>query len=1024
MQRLVELALRYRVLVLLATVFVAAIGLVSLRNLPIDAEPDITPNQVLVLTRAPSLSPLEVEQLISFPVETAMRGLPGITRIQSTSKYGLSYVAIYFEDNMDTYFCRRLVMERLPQAKEAIQSNVGVPEMGPISTGLGEIYQFKVTGSGRSPMELRTILDWDIAPKLRSVPGIVEVNSQGGELKTYEVEVDSDKLTGYHIPLRRVIEALSKNNANAGGAYLERSEQQSLIRGEGLIGSLSDIENIVVGNSPTGTPILIRNIANVRFAPLVRRGFSTQDGKGEIVLGLAMMLVGQNSRAVANRVKDNLAEIQKTLPDGVRIEQLYDRTDLVNRTIHTVTRNLIEGGVLVVAVLLLLLGSFRAGVIVSLAIPLSMLVAFIGMVQAKVSGNLMSLGAIDFGLIVDGSVVIIENILRRLHQKKPEEQASEVILSAAQEVAKPIFFGVAIIVLVYVPILTLGGVEGKMFKPMATTVLFALLASLVIALTVMPVLSWYVLRNRVAEKQTWLMRKMDQWYRPLLQRALHHPAWTGGIALGIFAVSLIGIPFLGAEFIPSLDEGSIVVTMYRVPGISITESLHGNQIVETVLREFPEVSTAFSRTGSPEVATDPMAIDQSDIYVMLKPTDQWPKKRSKDELIAAMKKRLQEEAPGTVYSFTQPIQMRMQELMEGGSRSDVAIKLFGDDLNILRQKADQIAAVVGKLPGSADVRAERVAGLPYLRIHIRRDALARHGLDATDVLDTIEAIGGKPVGEIVEGNRRFTMQIRFPEQQRASADAIGNLRVGDSEGHFIPLAQLADIRDEAGPAQISRENGQRRISVEANVRGRDLASFVADAQKAVTAKVKIPNEYQLEWGGQFEQLQSASQRLMIVVPAALTLIFVLLYLNFNAALPALLIFLNIPLAATGGIVALLVRGMPFSISAGVGFIALFGIAVLNGIVLLTYIRELRQEGLPIELAIEQGAETRLRPVLMTALVASLGFIPMALSHGAGAEVQRPLATVVIGGLVTSTLLTLLVLPALYQWIEKRRGGKD
>jgi cobalt-zinc-cadmium resistance protein CzcA len=1024
MQRLVELALRYRVLVLLATVFVAAIGLVSLRNLPIDAEPDITPNQVLVLTRAPSLSPLEVEQLISFPVETAMRGLPGITRIQSTSKYGLSYVAIYFEDNMDTYFCRRLVMERLPQAKEAIQSNVGVPEMGPISTGLGEIYQFKVTGSGRSPMELRTILDWDIAPKLRSVPGIVEVNSQGGELKTYEVEVDSDKLTGYHIPLRRVIEALSKNNANAGGAYLERSEQQSLIRGEGLIGSLSDIENIVVGNSPTGTPILIRNIANVRFAPLVRRGFSTQDGKGEIVLGLAMMLVGQNSRAVANRVKDNLAEIQKTLPDGVRIEQLYDRTDLVNRTIHTVTRNLIEGGVLVVAVLLLLLGSFRAGVIVSLAIPLSMLVAFIGMVQAKVSGNLMSLGAIDFGLIVDGSVVIIENILRRLHQKKPEEQASEVILSAAQEVAKPIFFGVAIIVLVYVPILTLGGVEGKMFKPMATTVLFALLASLVIALTVMPVLSWYVLRNRVAEKQTWLMRKMDQWYRPLLQRALHHPAWTGGIALGIFAVSLIGIPFLGAEFIPSLDEGSIVVTMYRVPGISITESLHGNQIVETVLREFPEVSTAFSRTGSPEVATDPMAIDQSDIYVMLKPTDQWPKKRSKDELIAAMKKRLQEEAPGTVYSFTQPIQMRMQELMEGGSRSDVAIKLFGDDLNVLRQKADQIAAVVGKLPGSADVRAERVAGLPYLRIHIRRDALARHGLDATDVLDTIEAIGGKPVGEIVEGNRRFTMQIRFPEQQRASADAIGNLRVGDSEGHFIPLAQLADIRDEAGPAQISRENGQRRISVEANVRGRDLASFVADAQKAVTAKVKIPNEYQLEWGGQFEQLQSASQRLMIVVPAALTLIFVLLYLNFNAALPALLIFLNIPLAATGGIVALLVRGMPFSISAGVGFIALFGIAVLNGIVLLTYIRELRQEGLPIELAIEQGAETRLRPVLMTALVASLGFIPMALSHGAGAEVQRPLATVVIGGLVTSTLLTLLVLPALYQWIEKRRGGKD
>ncbi|MEA2260302.1 MAG: heavy metal efflux system protein [Acidobacteriaceae bacterium] len=1021
MQRLIELALRYRILVLLATVFVAAIGFISLRNLPIDAEPDITPNQVLVLTRAPSLSPLEVEQLISFPVETAMRGLPGITRIQSTSKYGLSYVAIYFKDGMDPYFCRTLVNERLPQAKESIPSEVGVPEMGPISTGLGEIYQFKVTGPGRSPMELRSILDWDIAPKLRGVAGVVEVNTQGGELKTYEVEVDSDKLTGYHIPLRRVIEALSKNNANAGGAYLERSEQQSLIRGEGLISSLSDIENIVVGNSPTGTPILIRNISNVRFAPMVRRGFATQDGRGEIVVGVAMMLIGENSRAVAIRVKDSLADIQKTLPEGVRVEQLYDRTDLVNRTIHTVTRNLIEGGVLVIAVLLLLLGSFRAGAVVSLAIPLSMLFAFIGMVQAKVSGNLMSLGAIDFGLIVDGSVVIIENILRRLHQKRSDEEASDVILSAAREVAKPIFFGVVIIVLVYVPILTLGGVEGKMFKPMAATVLFALIASLVIALTLMPVLSWYVLRNRVAEKHTWLMRKMDQWYRPLLQRAMRHPAWTSGIAVGIFAISLIAVPFLGAVFIPSLDEGSILVMMYRVPGISISESLHGNQIIETVLREFPEVATVFSRTGSPEVATDPMAIDQSDVYVTLKPIDQWPTKRSKDDLIGAMQKRLEEEAPGAVYSFSQPIQMRMQELMEGGSRSDIAIKLFGEDLDTLRQKADQIAAVVSKVPGAADVNAERVAGLPYLRIRLRREALARHGLDESDVLDTIEAIGGKPVGEIVEGNRRFTLQVRFPQEQRATADAISNLRVGDNEGHFIPLAQLADIEDQEGPAQISRENGQRRISVGVNVRGRDLAGFVADAQKAVAAKVKIPSEYQLEWGGQFEQLESASQRLMIVVPAALTLIFVLLYLNFQAALPALLIFLNIPLAATGGIVALLVRGMPFSISAGVGFIALFGIAVLNGIVLLTYIRELQQKGLLIISAVEEGAETRLRPVLMTALVASLGFIPMAVSHGAGAEVQRPLATVVIGGLVTSTLLTLLVLPALYLWIERHKS---
>jgi cobalt-zinc-cadmium resistance protein CzcA len=558
-----------------------------------------------------------------------------------------------------------------------------------------------------------------------------------------------------------------------------------------------------------------------------------------------------------------------------------------------------------------------------------------------------------------------------------------------------------------------------MFKPMAATVLFALFGSLLIALALMPVLASFFLGKLPAKEHTWLMRKIGQLYHPLLQKALRAPRRTAGIAVGVFASSLIAIPFLGAEFIPSLDEGSILVQMYRVPGISISESLHGNEIIEKVLRGFPEVSYVFSRTGSPEVATDPMAIDQSDVYVMLNPANQWPKKRSKSDLIEAMEKRLKEEAPGAAYSFSQPIQMRMQELMEGGSRSDIAIKLYGDDLETLRLKAEQIAAVVNKVPGAADVRAERVAGLPYLRIHLRRDALARHGLDASDVLATVQTIGGKPVGEIVEGNRRFTMQVRFPAEQRATIENIGDLRVGDSEGHFIPLAQLAEMREEEGPAQISREGGQRRISVEVNVRGRDLAGFVSDAQRAVSAKVPIPSGYQLQWGGQFEQLQSASHRLMLVVPASLLLIFVLLYFNFQAAMPALLIFLNIPLAATGGILALLLRGMPFSISAGVGFIALFGIAVLNGIVLLTYIRELRAEGVPIEAAVEQGALTRLRPVLMTALVASLGFIPMALSHGAGAEVQRPLATVVIGGLVTSTILTLLVLPAIYRWFEAR-----
>ena len=819
MHSLMEWALRYRAIVLLGVALTAAFGVYSLQQLPIDAVPDITPNQVLVLTRAPSLSPVEVEQFLTFPIENAMTGLPGVERIQSVSKNGLSYVAVYFKDNIDTYFARRLVMERLPQARENIPAGMGSPEMGPIATGLGEVYQFKVTGAGRSLMELRSVLDWEIAPKLRSVPGIVEVNTHGGELRTYEIQIDSDKLMAYHVPLEKVIAALEKNNANAGGAYLERLEEQSLVRGEALINSLADIEKVVVGVSPAGIPILVRNLGDVRFAPMVRQGFATQDGKGEIVIGVAMMLIGENSRVVVDRVKRKLAEIARTLPPGVRVEPLYDRTDLVRRTIGTVTRNLLEGGLLVIAVLLLLLGSLKGGVMVSLAIPLSMLAAFAGMVQANISGNLMSLGAIDFGLIVDGSVVMVENILRRLGHRRPDEKPMDVIRHAAQEVARPTFFGVLIIVLVYVPILTLRGVEGRMFRPMAMTVLFALGASLVIALVVMPVLSSWVFRRRVAEKETWLMRKAGQAYVPVLRRALRFPLLTAGVAALVFLTSVGVVPYLGAEFIPTLDEGSIVVMMYRVPGISVAESLHGNEIIENVLREFPEVQTVYCRTGRPEVATDPMAIDQSDVYVFLKPASEWPLSRTKDDLISAMKTKLEQHAPGAGYSFSQPIQMRMQELMEAGVRSDIAVKLYGDDLNILRQKADQIAAVVQKIPGAEDVRAERVAGLPYLRIRVRRDALARHGLDAADVLNTVEAIGGKIVGQVVEGNKRFAMQLRFEESHRMNVDTIRNLMVGDNEGHFIPLAQLADVFEESGPAQISRENAQRRISVEVNVRG-------------------------------------------------------------------------------------------------------------------------------------------------------------------------------------------------------------
>ncbi len=1021
MKGLVAGALKYRFVVLMATALVAVFGVFSLGQLPIDAVPDITPNQVLVLTKAPSLSPIEIEQYLTFPVESAMTGLPGVTRIQSVSKNGISYVAIYFKDNMDVYRARQLVSERLVQAKESIPANIGSPEMGPIATGLGEIYQFKVTAKDKSPMELRTILDWDIAPKLRTVQGIVEVNSQGGELKTYEAQVDFDKLTAYHIRLERVIAALQSNNANAGGAYLEHFEQQSLIRGEALINSLSDIENIVIGVSSTGTPILIRNVATVHFAPMVRQGFATENGKGEIVIGVAMMLIGENSGAVAERVKAKLQDIQQFLPKGVSVVPLYDRTELVHRTIGTVRRNLIEGGLLVLAVLLLLLGSWRGGLIVATAIPLSMLIAFTGMVQANISGNLMSLGAIDFGLIVDGAVVMVENIIRHLGHRRDGNSVMNTIRAAAQEVARPIFFAVTIIVLVYVPILTLGGVEGKMFRPMAATVLFALTGSLILALTLMPVLSWFAFRKGVKEKETWFMRRMHAFYEPLLAKSLHHPLIISGIAVGVFGLSVLAATRLGAEFIPQLDEGSILVMMYRLPGISIDESLHGNEIIEKVLREFPEVRDVFSRTGRPEVATDPMALDQSDVYVMLKPTSYWPKPRTKSALIEAMRKRLIQEAPGAAYSFSQPIQMRMQELTEAGLRSDIAVKVFGEDLKVLKQKADEIAAVLEKVQGAEDVRAERVAGLPYLRIRIRREAIARHALNAGDVLNSVEAMGGKVVGQVFEGNRRFPLQIRFEPEDRNSVEQIRRLTVGDDEGHFIPLSQLADVFEEEGPAQISRENVQRRISVEVNVRNRDLAGFVADARRAVQQKVTLPAGYSMEWGGQFEQLQSASKRLAVAVPLALLLIYSLLYLNFHSFRTAALILLNVPLAATGGIAALLIRGMPFSVSAGVGFIALFGIAVLNGVVLVSYVLELRERTHDVEEAVLAGAITRLRPVLMTALVASLGFIPMALSHGAGAEVQRPLATVVIGGLITSTLLTLLVLPTVYLWIEERHA---
>ena len=1018
MHRLIDFSLRNKFLVLMFTAVVIAAGVYSMLRLPIDAVPDVTPNQVMVLTQAPGFGPLEVERSITFPVETAMSGLPGITEIRSVSRFGLSSVYIYFEEGLDIYFVRRLVMERLPEAREAIPAGFESPAMGPISTGLGEIYQFEVKGGGLPLMDLRSLLDWDIAFKLRSIPGVVEVNSFGGELKTYEVQLDPDKMVAYNVTLDRVFEALERNNANAGGAYIEKAQEQYVIRGEGLVERITDVDNIVVAAAQDGTPVYVKNIGQTRLAARVRQGAATRDGKGEAVTGVVMMLMGENSRVVAQRVREEIEEIQASLPPGVTIESYYDRTELVRKTIRTVVTNLVEGGILVVAVLLILLGNLRGGLIVAAAIPLSMLFAFTGMVQFGLSGNLMSLGAIDFGLIVDGSVVMIENIVRRLGEPlRPGATRESVIREAGREVARPVFFAVFIITVVYLPIVTLEGVEGKMFKPMALTVIFALIGSLLLALTLMPVLASLLFRKEVQEKEPRIMHWLKARYQPLLERSIARPMVTATASAAVFVAAIALVPFMGTEFIPKLDEGTIAVQAWRLPSVALSESIKSTTLIEKILREFPEVTTVVSRTGVAEIPTDPMGVETSDVYVMLKDPAEWTTARNRDDLISAIDKKLQEQVPGNVFSYSQPIELRVQELI-AGVRSDLAVTLFGEDLDELERVGAEIARAVAQVPGAADTKLEQTAGLPYLRVRIKRDEIARYGINASQVLDVVQTMGGRQVGEVLEGQRRFALQARFIGDSRQNVERIGNLKVADPSGRLIPLSQLADIIVEDGPAQISRENIHRRIAVETNVRGRDLGGFVSDVQQVIAANVTLPPGYYVEYGGQFENLQRASQRLAIVVPVALVIIFILLYTTFNALRPALLIYLNIPIAATGGIFALFLRGMSFSISAGVGFIALFGVAVMNGLVLLSHINDLRASGLPLYDATVRGSMEKMRAMIMAPLVAGLGFLPMALSTSAGAEVQRPLATVVIGGLITSTALTLFVLPALYRRFQR------
>jgi cobalt-zinc-cadmium resistance protein CzcA len=1023
LRRIVDASLENRAVVLLAAVLVVLCGSYALTQLPIDAVPDITNVQVQVLTKAPALGAVEMEQFVTYPVEAAMNGLPRLVEIRSISRYGLSAVTVVFEDGVDVYFARQLVAERLAQARASIPEGFGDPEMGPVTTGLGDVFQFTVEGEGVSPMERRTILDWEIAPRLRAIPGVTEVNSWGGLPKQYQVVVDPTRLLAYQLSLKDVFAAVERGSGNSGGGYIERNREQYVIRGEGLVESLADIEKIVLKVGSDGTPVTVGSLAKVREGSMLRIGVATADGKGETVIGLVQMLAGENALEVATRARQAVDELQPSLPKGVRIVPYYDRSTFVNRVLRTVETNLLEGSLLVVAVLFAFLGNWRAGLIVASAIPLSMLLAFTGMVGSRISANLMSLGAIDFGLIVDGAVVLVENVVRRLSEPEGRDKAvRQLTAAAAHEVIRPITFGIAIIILVYIPILTLGGIEGKMFKPMAWTVVFALAGSLVLTLTVTPVLASLFLKKTGREHEPRFVGSLRRAYLWALARCIERRGVVLGAAAAAVVVGALLASRLGGEFIPRIDEGDLSITALRPASVGISEVAASTGRIERVLKRFPEVVTVVSRSGSPELATDVMGIEQGDVFVILKPKSEWTTSRTKGELVEKMEAVLDESVPGIGYAFLQPIEMRFNELI-AGVRSDIGIKLFGDDLDTLRRKGEEIARVAAGVPGAADVKLEETTGLPVIRVKVDRDRCARYGVSVGDVLDTVEAArAGKVVGTVFEGPRRFSLAVRFEDETADSTEALANVPVASSGGlPSVPLGQLADITLDTGPSQVSREAVRRRIVVELNVRGRDVASVAAEARERIASQVQLPPGYYIRWGGQFENLEAATRRLAVVVPLVLALIFAMLYFTFGSLKPAVLIYLNVPFAATGGVFALALRGLPFSISAGVGFIALFGVAVLNGLVLMTQIRDLHaSSGLGALDVVRDACALRMRPVLMTALVASLGFVPMALATGSGAEVQRPLATVVIGGLVTSTALTLLVLPTLYYGLSRRR----
>ena len=1028
-ERIIRFSIHKRWLVLLIVAAMAAVGIYSYQKLPIDAVPDITNVQVQVNTAAPGYSPLETEQRVTFPLETVMAGLPNLEQTRSLSRYGLSQITVVFKDGTDLFFARQLVNERIQQARSELPDGV-TPTLGPVSTGLGEIYLWTVEtkpgakkpdGMPYTPTDLREIQDWIIKPQLRNVAGVAEINSIGGYAKEFQVAPDPGRLASHGLTLQDIVMALDRNNGNAGAGYIEKRGEQLLVRAPGQVKSLDDIRNIILGNVD-GVPVRIQDVADVDIGRELRTGAATENG-AEVVLGTVFMLVGQNSRAVALAVDKKMVAINRTLPAGVQAVTVYDRTTLVDKAITTVKKNLLEGAVLVIAVLFLFLGNLRAALITAMVIPLAMLFTFTGMVSYKVSANLLSLGALDFGIIVDGAVVIVENCVRRLaHAQarlgRPLTRAErfDEVFAAAGEARRPLLFGQLIIMAVYLPIFALTGVEGRMFHPMALTVVMALAGAMILSITFIPAAVALFIGDHVVEKEH---PRISGWYATALERVLGNTPVVLTFASIAVVLSVLLATRMGSEFVPSLNEGDIAIQALRIPGTALAQSVEMQKQIEVTLkRKFPEIERVFARIGTAEIASDPMPPNISDGYIMLKPESQWHKPRkSRDALLAEIQQTV-ERLPGNSYEFSQPIQLRFNELISG-VRSDVAVKLFGDDMAVLNETAGRIATMLGKVDGAAEVKIEQTSGLPMLTVDIDRAKTARYGLNVGDVQQTIAtAVGGTQAGTMFEGDRRFDIVVRLPESIRNDLDALARLpvplpRPAGGAANFIPLGEVASFSIAPGPNQVSREDGKRRVVISANVRGRDIGSFVEEAE-ARLQKVTIPPGYWTTWGGQFEQLQSASRRLQIVVPAALALVMVLLFAMFGNLKDGLLVFSGIPFALTGGICALALRGIPLSISAAVGFIALSGVAVLNGLVLISFIRKLREEGRTVEQAIREGSLGRLRPVLMTALVASLGFIPMAIATGTGAEVQRPLATVVIGGILSSTTLTLLVLPLLYR----------